>query len=177
MATRMVMITNMVNGMVSIKDETYGVNRRWMKRGQTIPIPYEAVENMLWQEGFRRMLEAGVLWIPDMQIKKDLGLEPQEATEPVNLKALSEQQMLNLWNNSPIDVFKKEITTLPRVQVDNLIEFAIEKGIVDAEKCAFLKQLTHKDILAAISAIEEDKKAEEEERRRQASYAQEGRRG
>jgi hypothetical protein len=71
MATRMVMITNMVNGMVSVKDETYGVNRRWMKRGQTIPIPYEAVENMLWQEGFRRMLEAGVLWIPDMQIKKD----------------------------------------------------------------------------------------------------------
>ena len=37
MAQRMVMITKMVNGKVSIKDPAYGVNRRWEKRGQTIP--------------------------------------------------------------------------------------------------------------------------------------------
>jgi hypothetical protein len=35
------------------------------------------------------MLDSGVLYIQDMQIKKDLGLEPQEATAPVNIKALS----------------------------------------------------------------------------------------
>ena len=48
MAQRMVMITNMVNAKVSIKDPAYGVNRRWEKRGQSLPIPYEAVENLLW---------------------------------------------------------------------------------------------------------------------------------
>ena len=166
MTQRMVMITNMVNGMVSVKDQAYGVNRRWVKRGQTLPIPYEAVENLLWQDGFRRMLEAGVLYIQDLQTKKDLGLEPEEAKEPTNIKALNETQMKNLLNNAPMTVFKKEVSTLPRVQVDNLIEFAIENKIVNAEKCAFLKDLTHKDILAAISAKEEEAKADERERRR-----------
>ena len=125
MAQRMVQITNMVNGMVSVKDPAFNVNRRWLKRGQTLPIPYEAVENLLWQDGFRRMLEAGVLYISNMQDKKDLGLEPQEATEPTNIKALTEQQMKNLWSTAPMSVFKKEVTSLPRVQVDNLIEYAI----------------------------------------------------
>lgn len=177
MAQKMVMITNMVNGMVSVKDPTYGVNRRWVKRGQTLPIPYEAVENLLWQDGFRRMLDSGVLYIQDMQIKKDLGLEPQEATAPVNIKALSIQDMKNLLENVPIAVFKKEVVSLPRVQVDNLIEFAIENKIVNTDKCMFLKDLTHKDIFAAIRAREEDAKADELERRKQEAYASEGRRG
>lgn len=177
MAQRMVMITNMVNAKVSIKDPAYGVNRRWEKRGQSLPIPYEAVENLLWQDGFRRMLEMGVLYIPDLQTKKDLGLEPEEATEPINIKALTELQMKNLLTTTPMAVFKKEIAALPRVQVDNLIEYAIEKKIVNAEKCAFLKQITKKDILAAISAKEEDAKADELERRRREAYAEEGRRG
>lgn len=177
MAQRMVKVTNMVNAMVSIKDPTYNVNRRWMKRGQTVPIPFEAVENMLWEEGFRRMIESGVLYIMDLKDKQDLGLEPINVNEPVNIKALTEQDMKNLWGAAPISVFKKEIVSLPRVQVDSLVEYAIQNKIVDSEKCSFIKDLTHKDILGAISAIEEDEKEEERVRRRQEAYASEGRRG
>lgn len=177
MAQRMVMVTNMVNAMVSVKDQAFNVNRRWMKRGQTIPIPYEAVENMLWEEGFRRMIESGVLYIQNMKDKQDLGLEPMEATKPTNIKALTEQDMKNLWNTVPITVFKKEVVSLPRVQVDSLVEYAIQNKIVDGAKCSFIKDLTHKDILSAISAIEEDAKADDLDRRRQEAYAAEGRRG
>lgn len=177
MAQRMVKVTNMVNAMVSVKDATYNVNRRWMKRGQTVPIPFEAIENMLWEEGFRRMIDSGVLYIQDLQDKQDLGLEPVDATAPINIKALSEQDMKNLWNTAPMSVFKREITSLPRVQVDSLVEYAIQNKIVNSEKCSFIKNLTRKDILSAISAIEEDAKADERERRRQEAYASEGRRG
>lgn len=161
MAQRMVMITNMVNGMISVKDPTYGINRRWDKRGQTLPIPYEIVEGMLWQDGFRRMIDSGILYIKDMKDKKDLGLEPQEADTPVNIIALTPMQMENLMTKVPFDVFKKELQDLPRVQVDNLIEYAIENGKVDPQKCAFIKQLTHKDILSAISRKNEEKKEKE----------------
>jgi hypothetical protein len=55
---------------------------------------------------------------------------------------------------------------LPRVQVDSLVEYAIQNKIVDGAKGSFIKDLTHKDILSAISAIEEDAKADDLDRRR-----------
>ena len=177
MAQRMVLIKNMMDCIVSVKDATYNINRRWNKRGHVLPIPYEVVEGMLWSDGFRRMIDTGILYIENMKDKKDLGLEPQEATEPVNIKALSEIQMKNLLTKTPISVFKKEVQDLPMIQVDNLIDYAISNKITDAEKCSFLKQLTKKDILAAISAEEDDKAAEERERAKREMYAQEGRRG
>lgn len=176
MSTRMVKITNMVNGMVSVKDIAYNVNRRWNKRGQTLPIPFEAVEGLLWQDGFRRMIESGILYIADMKDKKDLGLEPLEADKPTNIIALTEIQMKNLLTSTPITVFKKEVQALPRVQVDNLIEYAIQNKITDSEKCSFLKTLTHKDILAAISAKEDDEKEALREKAKRQAYAEEGRR-
>lgn len=177
MAQRMVMVKNMMNCIVSVKDTTYNINRRWNKRGQVLPIPFEVVEGMLWSDSFRRMIDSGILYIENMQDKKDLGLEPQDATEPVNIKALSEMQMENLLTKTPISVFKREVQDLPMIQVDNLIDYAIANRITDAEKCAFLKLLTKKDILAAISAEEDDRAAEEKEKARREFYAQEGRRG
>jgi hypothetical protein len=47
--------------------------------------------------------------------------------------------------------FIELMTTVPRTQVDNLIIYAIEKEIVNTEKCRFLKALTGKDILIGIS--------------------------
>lgn len=176
MAIRMVKVTNMVNSMVSVKDVAYNVNRRWNKRGQTLPIPYEAVEGLLWQDGFRRMIESGILYIADMKDKQDLGLEPLEAKEPVNIIALTEIQMKNLLTSTPLTVFKKEVQALPKVQVDNLIEYAIQNKLTNSEKCSFLKALTKKDILAAISAKEDDERQEARERAKRASYAEEGRR-
>lgn len=174
--TRTVKITNMVNGMVSVKDPSTGVNRIWRKRGQTSALPYETVEALLWQDGFLRLIQSGVLYIENLKDKQDLGLEPIEATEPTNILALTELQMKNLLTSTPITVFKKELSKYPKVQVDNLIEYAIENNLVDTEKCAYLKQITGKDIMLAISRREEDRRQDELEKNRQQAYASEGRR-
>jgi uncharacterized protein (DUF433 family) len=122
------------------------------------------------------MIDSGILYIADMKDKQDLGLEPLEAKEPVNIIALTEIQMKNLLTSTPLTVFKKEVQALPRVQVDNLIEYAIQNKLTDSEKCSFLKTLTKKDILAAISAKEDDEREEARERAKRAAYAEEGRR-
>jgi hypothetical protein len=46
MAQRMVKVQNMVNKTVSVKKPEYGINRRWTQKGQIIPLPYEAVEQI-----------------------------------------------------------------------------------------------------------------------------------
>jgi hypothetical protein len=121
------------------------------------------------------MIDNGILYIDDLQTKKDLGLEPEDATEPTNIIALTELQMENLLKNTPLTVFKKEISQLKDTQIDNLIDYAIEKKIVDTDKCSLLKQITKRDILLAISR-KEDMEALERAEKAQRSAPVEGRR-
>jgi hypothetical protein len=54
---------------------------------------------MLWDNGVRVMIDRGILYIPDMKDKIDLGLEPEDATEPENIIVLSDLQINNLLTN------------------------------------------------------------------------------
>ena len=105
MATRMVKLKNMVNKTVSVKLPEYGINRRWTAKGQVVPIPYETMEQILWHDGFRKMIDRGILYIEDMQDKIDLGLEEEGTTEPPNIVVLTDKQIETLLTTSPIDVF------------------------------------------------------------------------
>ena len=165
---RMVIVTNMVDSRVGIADPSTGIRRRWEKRGQSLPIPFDALQNLLWQDGVRRMFTEGILYIQNMEDKKELGLEPQEATEPTNLIALSQLQMKELLTVKPISVFKVEISKLPDTQIDNLIDYAISERIVNAEKCAILKQVTGRDIIKAVARQQEIEEEEKQERNRSA---------
>lgn len=173
---RMVTIKSMVDARVSVKDPTYGVNRRWDRKGQRISMPYSVVEGMLWQDGFRHLIESGILYIDNLKDKQDLGLEPEDTKEPVNIIVLTEIQMKNLLTTTPFIVFKKEVQLLTRVQIDNLIEYAIRNQLIDVQKCSFLKKLTGRDIISMIKANEEDVQAEERERQKFIRDREEGRR-
>lgn len=169
MAERMVALKSTIDSMVSVRKPEYGVNRRWQKIGQTQMLPFDTVYQMLWDSGFRSLIDSGILYIEDLQTKKDLGLEPEEATGPVNILVLTEQQMKEYMTSLPIDVFKREVSKLPRIQVDNLISFAAQNRYTDSEKCYYLKQLCGKDILKMVSndilMQEVDEKNREEDNR------------
>ena len=163
MAQRMVKVQNMVNKTVSIKKPEYGINRRWTQKGQIIPLPYEAVEQMLWDNGVRVMIDRGILYIPDMKDKIDLGLEPEGAEEPENIIVLKDNQIKELLTTTPFIVFKKEIEKLTQTQVREIVNYAIVNELVDVNKVSYLKDLTGLDIMKSISINHDIKKAEEEE--------------
>ena len=160
MAQRMVKVQNMVNKTVSVKKPEYGINRRWTQKGQIIPLPYEAVEQMLWDNGVRVMIDRGILYIPDMKDKIDLGLEPEDAAEPENIIVLSDLQINNLLINVPFSVFKREIDKLPETQVREVVNYAILHEIADIQKTDYIGELTGVDILKVISRNKDVKKAE-----------------
>ena len=162
---RMVMVKNMIESQLSIP---FGmVKYRWLKRGQVVPMPFEALQQLLWNEGVKVMFTSGMLYIDSMEDKKALGLESADATQPELLIALNEQQIEEMLKTLPIDVFKKKLSTLPDAQIDNLIDYAIEKNIIDYNKCAILKEITGRDIMAGIQRkadIEAEEKREKEKR-------------
>lgn len=167
MADRMVAIKSMVDNLVSVRKPEYGINRRWQTRGQVLMLPYEQVEQLLWDGGFRNLIDSGILYIEDLQTKKDLGLESADATKPENIIALNEQQLKAYLTELPLETFKRQVSRLPKLQVDNLISYAVEKGYTDSAKSAFLKDLTGQDILKMVSV-----KMEMEELDRREAYRQ-----
>ena len=167
--TRMVNLKNMVNKTVGVKLPEYGVNRKWTTKGQVIPLPYDTVEQMLWHEGFRKMIDRGILYIESMKDKIDLGLEPADASEPENIKVLSDIQIKNLLISQPYEVFKKEIFTLNMTQINNIVNYAIANEIIDVQKAELLRTISGIDILKAVSTkkeMERIDKAEEEGKQR-----------
>ena len=44
---RMVKLQNMVNKVIGLNKPEYGIKRKWPKKGQIIPLPYDTVEQML----------------------------------------------------------------------------------------------------------------------------------
>lgn len=163
---KMVIITNMIDSQVSVRDPYTGINRRWQRRGQSVPLPYTTVEQLLWQDGFRRMIDNGILYIQDLQTKKDLGLEPQEATEPVNIIALTPVQIKEMLTVKPLAVFKRELSHLPDTQIDSIIDYAISNEILDSAKCDVLKEITGRDILKAVSVKKEMEAVDKAEKTR-----------
>lgn len=163
---RQVILKSSVDGSVSINYPQYGINRRWAKRGQPMAMPYELVEQCLWETGFKHMILSGILYIEDMQTKIDLGLEPADATEPTNIIVFEESEMAELWKKASLEEFKKRVQEAPRTQVDNLISYAIQHEIVEMEKLNFIKKLTGKDILSSVNIKRQVEEADAEEARR-----------
>lgn len=153
--TRQVIVTNMINGNISIKKPHLGLNRQWQRFGQKMRIPFDMLEEALWDSGVRNLFESGYLYIENLQDKIDLGLEPEGAEEPVNIINLDVAKMESMWKNLPFDVFKVQFGKLTKVQADALIDYAINNKVIDTEKCLWVKEITKKDILKAISTRED----------------------
>ena len=148
---RMVKVTNMVNKTVGVKLPEYGINRKWVRKGQSVPIPFDSLSQMLWHNGFRNMIDKGILYIDSMKDKIDLGLEEEGTKEPTNIIALNDSQILKLLKVDDFDTFKNTIDKLPEAQVRNVANYAITNKIVGVEKCNYIKDLTYIDILKSIS--------------------------
>ena len=152
---RYVIVTNMINGNISIKKPHLSLNRQWQRFGQKMRIPFDILEEALWDEGVKNLFSTGYLYIENLQDKIDLGLEPEGVKEPVNIINLDAKKMEEMWKTLPIDVFKVQFGKLTKVQADSLIEYAISNKIVNTDKCSWVKEVTKKDILKAISTRED----------------------
>ena len=174
--TRMVKLRSTVSGTFAINEPAYSVNRVFPNKGAIQALPFEIVEQLLWQPGFRAAVDTGMLYIDDMQDKIDLGLEEPETKIPTNIKVLNEAQMLTLLKVKSYDDFLDEIATLPIEQIRNLADYAAENNLVDMSKVEAIERLTGKDIIKMIDkrrefeAADRALKEKEERRRREGEF-------
>ena len=150
-------VKNLVNGRVGITLPDLRLNVNWDRKGQTRLIDFDTLQEALYDYGTEYMFKEGMLGIDDMETKIALGLEPEGATEPQFIKVLDDDQMKRMMTVMPIFEFKKEIETVPREQVLNLVDYAVQNEYSDIKKCDVLKEITGIDVISAIRLNREDK--------------------
>lgn len=144
-------IISTVNHAVSVNVPDLRFSRTWSGAGVKVSVEKELLEELMYDIGFRNMVEMGILYIKDLKVKKELGLEPEDAVEPENIILLSKEEKERLLTGISIPLFKIKIAKLSKEQLFQLCDYAIELKTIDLEKAKLLKEACGRDILKAIS--------------------------
>ena len=159
MEKEMVTVISTVNGVVGIYLPDLRFKKEWTRKGQKQKIDKELLQDIMYDPGSEYMFRTGMLYIEDMDIKKEIGLEPEEATEPVNIIVLDEKQLNRYLTVMPLHEFKENVKKLSIEQVKNLVDYAVQKETITFDKAEFLEKVTG---LNAMSMIQLNRKNKED---------------
>lgn len=152
-------ITSTTVGEVSVFEPSIPFRASWPSKGSTRAVEKDVIEQLLYTPGFKYMIDTGMLYIEDLGQKKELGLEPEDATEPVNIIVLSEADKKKYLTMYSLDKFKQEIKKLSREQLIDLADYAIEKEIADFGKSEVIEKACGKNIIKGIQLAKANKEA------------------
>lgn len=151
MENKQVLIKSGVNHIVGITNLELRVNKTWDKKGVVRPIDFDTLRDLIYEPGVEQLFRDGYLIIDDMEIKKALGLEPEDAEEPVNIIILTDIQKDNLLKNKPFPDFKMTADKMSYNQLLELAEYAIENDImIGFDKNKYILERAGKNILKTI---------------------------
>lgn len=152
-----VKITSMTNGLVSVKVPSAQFQREWIDRGASVMVEREKLDELMYDVGFKYMIDTGMLYIEDMNVKKELGIEPEDAIAPVNVIVLSEADKKRYLTVMPLKEFKIQVAKLNKEQIDILVDYAIANHYADFDKTKVLKEISGRDIIQTIRLSEQNK--------------------
>lgn len=158
MENKQVKVTNMVNGRVRIDVPDLRLKRIWERKGAVKPIELDVLKQAIYDPGVEYMFKEGMLFIDDMDVKIELGLEPEGAKEAKNIIILDDNQKKRYLTVAPLHELKAILKKLSHEQRQELAQYAIEHEITDYERSQILKEATQINVL---SAIELNRKAKE----------------
>ena len=151
-----VKVVNLISSRVNINIPDIRLNRVWERKGAIKVIPFDQLEEAMYNPGVEALFREGILGIDDLEIKKALGLEPDDATEPVNIIVLNDTQRKRYLTVMPTSEFKAKIKELPIEQVRELAKYAIDNEIAAFDKAEIIKKMIGTDIIGTIQLNKAD---------------------
>lgn len=143
-------VVSTVNGNIGMTVPQLNFRKEWARKGAKVMIKKEILEEALYDPGVEYMFNNGMLYIEDLEAKKALGLEPEDAKEPENIIVLNDKQMKRYLTVAPTRELKEILGKLSQEQRKNLVDYAIENNVTDIDKCNLLEEATGINVLNAI---------------------------
>lgn len=146
-----------VNHKVSVFVPSIPFRREWIGKGAAQKVDSETLEQLMYDPGTRYMFDTGMLYIEEMEAKKELGLEPEDAAEPVNIIILSDKQKRECLIKYSYKQFCETVDKLSREQVIELAHYAITNRLMDFDRDEYIKEKCGIDIISAIRLENQNK--------------------
>jgi len=112
--TDKVKVISSVNGRCVVNNRDLQLKRVWQGRGDVVTFTAEQIEQLMFDPAFSNMVNSGMLYIEDMEVKKAIGLEPEDAESPTRI-LMDEKTLQRFWKNMPLSQFKIETQKLTKV--------------------------------------------------------------
>lgn len=145
-----VVVKSMTNGKIGVTIPDLKIRKNWPRKGSTVTFKKEELQEAMFDPGFEYMLKTGILYIEDMEVKKELELEPKDVKEPQNIVVFNDAQMKRLCTVAPLKDFKEAVAKVSVEQVRALATYAIENNMMDFDKAEVIKKACGKDVISAV---------------------------
>lgn len=147
-----VCVVSTINAQVGINLPDLRVRHEWGRKGSRQYIEKKALEDIMYEPGVDYMFKTGILYIDDMEVKKELGLEPETATEPQNIIVLDEKQIKRYLTVAPFHEFKAIMDKLSKEQRIEMANYAVDNEILPSlDKSDYIKKAIGIDVMQAIN--------------------------
>lgn len=147
-----VCVVSTVNAQVGINLPDLRVRHDWGRKGARQYIDKQALEDIMYEPGVDYMFKTGILYIEDMKVKKELGLEPETATEPENIIVLDEKQLKRYLTVAPLHEFKAIMDKLSKEQRAEMANYAVDNEILPSlDKSDYIMKTIGINVMQAIN--------------------------
>ena len=155
-ATNMITVKSTIKAQVSLNVPSLNLRRAWAKKGAIQKIPYDLLEQAIYEPGVEYLFKSGALYIEDMEVKIALGLEEPGATEPTNIIVFSDAELDKLFTATPLKDFREKVTKLSHEQLKEVVRYAIAHKVTDYQRCTILTKEYGVDVLKAVTQVIND---------------------
>ncbi len=162
MENRRIMVESLTHGIIVLYEPITRLRIEWRKKGEKKPVPLDKLKEAIWTEGVNAMFKEGILGIAEkdsFELLKELGLEAPDAKEPEQVVVLNDAQRTRLLKSAPISEFKETFDSISYEQKQQMADFAIEKQIIDFNKCEYIKEQIGVDVIQAVKLRNDADKA------------------
>lgn len=150
-----VMVTSMANAIVGINIPEMRFRKEWIKKGAQFPISKDILREAIYYPGVEHLFKNGVLYISDMDFKREIGLEPAEAEEPTIIE-LNDALLNRIVKLMPYADAEATIKKLSVDQRQELVEYAVAHYLdCKMDRIAMISELCKVDLMTRIKLVSE----------------------
>lgn len=145
-----VIVTSMVNGLISINRPEHRLVKVWPKKGTKLPVEKDALREAIYEPGVEYMFKNGMLYIDDMAFKIELGLEEEGTEEPTAIVPVDEKYLERVLKRMPLIEMKAAIRAMNDEQKHEMLDYASEQDDIKMDRIYAIKEITGADLFKVI---------------------------
>lgn len=150
MDDKYVVVTSMINGRVGLVVPHLRLNRVFPRKGTKVNLDKDILREAFYEPGVEYMFRQGILYIDDMPLKIELGLEEEGTKVPTDVIELNDKYLNRVAKLMPIMEMKQVIEKMNENQRQEVIDYIIKQSDISFDRLEAVKKITGVDVIKII---------------------------